>query len=227
MQGVLHEAVARVTGEAARVVGSGRTDSGVHASGQVASLVLEGDPEPLALRRALNGVLPADVAVRACESAPDDFHARYAARSKLYVYRIWNGPERSPLRQLRAHWVRTPLAVAAMRRAALDLRGRHDFAAFQAAGSQVRSTERTLLRVDLSGEAGAELELHVEGDGFLRHMVRAIAGTLLQVGRGRRPADALPTVLAARERRAAGPTAPARGLTLVRVDYDSGAISGP
>ncbi len=219
MQGVLHEAVARVTGEAARVVGSGRTDSGVHASGQVASLVLEGDHEPLALRRALNGVLPADVAVRACECAPDDFHARYAARSKLYVYRIWNGPERSPLRQLRAHWVRTPLAVAAMRRAALDLRGRHDFAAFQAAGSQVRSTERTLLRVDLLGEAGAELELHVEGDGFLRHMVRILAGTLIEVGLGRRAADSMPTLLATRDRSRSGRTAPAHALELVRVSY--------
>ncbi len=220
MQGVLHEAVARVTGEAARVVGSGRTDSGVHASGQVASLVLEGDHEPLALRRALNGVLPADVAVRACECAPDDFHARYAARSKLYVYRIWNGPERSPLRQPRAHWVRTPLDTAAMRRAAEDLRGRHDFAAFQAAGSQVRGTVRSLLGLDVVGVAGGEVELRVEGDGFLRHMVRIVAGTLIEVGLGRRAAESMPALLAGRDRGRAGRTAPARALELVRVSYD-------
>ncbi len=219
-QGVLHEAVARVTGEAARVVGSGRTDSGVHASGQVASLVLERDLEPLALRRALNGVLPADVAVVDCARAADGFHARYGARSKLYVYRIWNGPERSPLRSARSHWVRTPLDLAAMRRAAGDLTGRHDFAAFQAAGSEVRSTVRTLQRLDVVGEAGADVALELEGDGFLRHMVRIVAGTLVEVGLGRRAAGSMPALLAGRDRARAGRTAPARGLELVRVRYD-------
>jgi tRNA pseudouridine38-40 synthase len=219
VQGALHEALARVTGEAARAVGAGRTDAGVHAEGQVAGVVLERDVDPTWLRRALNGVLPADVAVTACERAAEGFHARYGARSKLYRYRIWNGPERSPLRAARSHWVRSPLDLAAMRRAARLLEGTHDFRSFQAAGSAVRTTLRSLLRVELRGEAGGEIELLVEGDGFLRHMVRIVAGTLLEVGLGRRAADSMPGLLAARERRRAGRTAPSHALSLVCVSY--------
>lgn len=219
VQGALHEAVARVTGEAARVVGAGRTDSGVHAEGQVASLSLARDLEPLRLRRGLNGVLPRDVAVVACERAADGFHARYDARSKLYAYRIWNGPSPSPLREARAQHVRTLLDLGAMRRAADELAGTHDFAAFQAAGSQVRSSVRTLHRLDVTGEAGAEVELRVEGNGFLRHMVRILAGTLVEVGLSRRAPTSMPVLLAGRERAAAGRTAPACALVLVRVNY--------
>jgi tRNA pseudouridine38-40 synthase len=219
VQGALHEALARVTGEAARAVGAGRTDAGVHAEGQVAGVALERDVDPVWLRRALNGVLPADVAVTACEPAAEGFHARYDARSKLYRYHVWNGPERSPLRAARSHWVRTPLDVAAMRRAARLLEGTHDFRAFQAAGSEVRTTQRTLLRLELRGAAGGDLELWVEGDGFLRHMVRIVAGTLIEVGLGRREAGSMPGLLATRERRRAGRTAPGHALCLVRVSY--------
>jgi len=151
--------------------------------------------------------------------APPEFRARRDARGKLYCYRFWNGATPSPLRARFSHWVPTPLDVAAMRRASEALVGRHDFASFQAAGSRVAHTERTLARLELQGEAGGEIDLLVEGDGFLRHMVRNIAGTLVEVGLGRRSAASLAALLAVRDRRRAGPTAPAAGLTLVRVRY--------
>jgi tRNA pseudouridine38-40 synthase len=220
VQGTLEEALAQVTGvRGVRLIGAGRTDAGVHAEAQVAGFVLATERTPERLGRALNGVLPEDLAVVACEAAPEGFHARYDARGKLYRYRIWNGAARSPLRAARSHWVASALDLAAMAEAAAALRGRHDFASFQAAGSDVRSTERTLTRLDVEGAPRGEIDLHVAGDGFLRHMVRILAGTLIDVGRGRTPAAAVAGILAARDRARAGRTAPAGGLTLVRVEY--------
>jgi len=219
IQGALHEALRRVTGESARAVGAGRTDAGVHAEAQVAGVGLEREVDPHWLRRALNGVLPVEVAVVGCERVSDDFHARYDARSKLYHYRVWNGRDRSPLRSARSYWVRRPLDLAAMHQAAEALRGKHDFQSFRAAGSEVRSSVRTLHRVELAGQAGAAIELFVEGDGFLRHMVRILAGTLVEVGLGRRSPDTIPALLAARDRARAGRTAPPHALTLVSVNY--------
>jgi tRNA pseudouridine38-40 synthase len=219
VQGTLHEAFQRVTGCEVRVIGAGRTDAGVHAEGQVASVVVETELTPDRLRRALNGVLPPDLAVWECVLAAEGFHARYQARSKLYRYRIWNGESRSPLRAARAHHVPSALDLEAMRHAAALLLGTHDFAAFQTAGSAVRSTVRTLERLDIEGEPRGEILLLIEGDGFLRQMVRILAGTLIEVGLGRRDGAGLPAVLAARERSRAGRTAPAQALTLVRVTY--------
>ena len=219
VQGVLEAAITQVTGEGARVRGAGRTDSGVHAEAQVASVALAAEREPEALRRALAGVLPDDVVVRACEAAPEDVHPRYDAVGKLYRYRIWNGRERSPLRRARWHWLRTPLDLEAMRRAAGALEGEHDFAAFQAAGAEVATTVRRLSRLELRGASGAEIEIDAEGSGFLRHMVRILAGTLIEVGQGRRDAGSMQALLKSGDRTQAGKTAPAHALTLVRVDY--------
>jgi tRNA pseudouridine38-40 synthase len=220
VQGVLEAALAQVTREEVRVLAAGRTDSGVHAEAQIVALVLEAARDAAALMRALNGVLPADVVVRGCAEVPEGFHPRYAATRKVYRYRIWNGAERSPLRRDRWHWVRAPLDVDALRDAAAALIGPHDFAAFQAAGSDVTSTKRRIDRVEILGEAGGELVIEVEGSGFLRHMVRILVGTLLEVGLGRRSAAEMPEILASGDRRRAGRTAPAAALTLVRVDYD-------
>ena len=219
VQGTLASALERVTGDRARVVGSGRTDSGVHAEGQVASIRLTADLDPDRLRAALNGVLPRDVAVRVVEPAPDDFDARRAALGKLYRYAVWNGPIRSPLRERYWLCLRRPLDLAAMRRAAVDLEGTHDFASFQAAGSDVATTERSLRRLDIEGGTGGPVVLGFEGSGFLRHMVRNLVGTLLEVASGKRAPDGMPALLAARDRRRAGPTALPHALTLVRVDY--------
>ena len=202
------------------MVGSGRTDSGVHATGQVACCRLETRLRVEELHRALNATLPADLAVLELDEVAADFDPRRGARSKLYRYCIWNGPRRSPLRARRATWVCEPLDLAAMQQAASALQGTHDFASFQAAGSDVASTIRTLSRVEVRGRSGADVELDFEGTGFLRYMVRNLTGTLLEVGRGRREARDVDRILAARDRAQAGRTAPAEGLTLVRVHYD-------
>ncbi len=219
VQATLAAALAEIAGAPVRVTGAGRTDAGVHAEGQVAAVALETRLDAETLLRAVNAHLPRDLALVACASARDGFDPRREATGKLYRYGVWNAPVASPLRRRRFHHVQGPLDVAAMKDGAAHLVGRHDFASFQAAGSAVTETVRTLHRVELAGQAGGEVTFLVEGDGFLRHMVRNLVGTLLEVGAGRRPAGSLPELLAARDRSRAGPTAPARGLTLVRVDY--------
>jgi tRNA pseudouridine38-40 synthase len=219
VQATLAAALAEIAGRPVRVTGAGRTDAGVHAEGQVAAAALETRLDPATLLRAANAHLPRDVAVVACALAADGFDPRREATGKLYRYAIWNAPVASPLRRRRFHHVPAPLDLAAMKEGAAQLAGRHDFACFQAAGSGVTGTVRTLARVDLAGQAGGEILLSLEGDGFLRHMARNVAGTLIEIGAGRRPPGSLPELLASRDRTLAGPTAPAHGLTLVRVDY--------
>ena len=219
VQASLEAALEQVVGAPVAVVGAGRTDAGVHAEGQVASAALETRLDPATLARALNANLPRDLVVLGVEVAPPGFHPRRDARAKHYVYRIWNDPERSPLRARRYHAVAAPLDLAALRAAAACLEGTHDFKSFQAAGSGIEKTVRTLSRVAAVGEAGGEIRIEVSGDGFLRHMVRNLVGTLLEVGLGKRDPAGIAGVLEACERSAAGPTAPARGLTLARVEY--------
>ncbi len=220
VQGLLVAAVTRITGIAATVNGAGRTDAGVHAEGQVASTAIATRLGPAELQRALNALLPWDVAVCEVSVVPDSFHARRDAHSKLYVYRLWTGTARSPLRARNALWIRAPLDLDAMRAAARFVVGTHDFSAFRGAGSAVVGSVRTLSRVEIHGAGGGDVALHFEGNGFLRYMVRNLVGTLLEVGRGRRAPAAIPALLAARDREQSGPTAPAQGLTLVRVRYD-------
>jgi tRNA pseudouridine38-40 synthase len=219
VQAVFEAAIERVTGQRLRVAASGRTDAGVHALGQVASAQIQTQLPPAALQRALNHSLPADVAVIAAERAADEFHARYSAIGKLYCYRVWNAPTRSPLRAARTHWVPRKLDIPAIAMAAEAFVGCHDFAALQAAGSEVESTLRTLKRLEIEQEPSGELVFWFEGDGFLRHMVRNLVGTLLEVGAGRRAIDSMAELLACGDRRRAGPTAPALALTLVEVFY--------
>lgn len=219
VQGCLLVAAEKISQAPARVQGSGRTDSGVHAEGQVVALSLDTSLDSGELLRALNGNLPRDVVVLSAEPASADFDPRRQAVSKLYRYAIWNGPLRSPLREGR--WLHFPRALdlAAMRSAAQMLLGVHDFACFQAAGSEVEGTVRELFRIDIQGVRGGEILIEVEGSGFLRHMVRNIAGTLLEVGRGRRAPGSMAALLESRDRGQAGPTAQALGLTLVWVRY--------
>jgi len=227
VQGVLGAALERIAGHPCRPAGASRTDAGVHAEGQVASLDLETGLDAERLRRALNGVLPRDLAVVDAAAVAPGFHARWAARSKLYRYRIWNGASPSPLRAAWTHRVFTPLDLPAMRRAAAQLLGSHDFRSFQAARAAPGTTVRTLTRVDLEGETRGEVRIWVAGDAFLRHMVRILAGTLVEVGIGRRDPDGIAPLLAARDRSRAGPTAPARGLCLVRIDCAEGGFPQP
>lgn len=219
VQGCVADALSQITGAPVKVRGAGRTDSGVHALAQVASFRADTRLADADLLRALNATLPEDVAATALARVGEDFDPRRGATSKLYRYAVWNNPLRSPLRARRSLWVKQALDVDAMRVAARAFVGTHDFASFQAAGSEVVATVRTLSRLSIDGEAGGELVLSFEGSGFLRYMVRNITGTLLEIGRGRRRPDDVPAILAALDRNRAGRTAPAHGLTLVRVSY--------
>ena len=178
------------------------------------------------LQRALNAVLPRDLAVVAAEPVADDFHARYHARAKLYRYRIWNAARPSPLRARHSWWVKPALDAAAMQAAGARCSARTTSPRSRRWGATWSRRERTLTRCDVlrrpavsEPDARGEIEILVEGSGFLRHMVRILAGTLVQVGAGRREPARSARVIAARDRRAAGPTAPPQGLTLVRVSY--------
>jgi tRNA pseudouridine38-40 synthase len=217
VQGVLLEAASVLGRGGARLRGAGRTDAGVHAEGQVASLAFATELAPERLQAALNSRLPRDLAVVDCRPAPPGWDALRAAVAKHYRYRIWNGPRKSPLRQARWAHFPVPLDTARMAAAARDCVGRLDFAAMQAAGSDVRTTVRTLSRLEVLGTGGGEVVLDVEGEGFLRHMVRNLAGTLAEIGRGRFEVSEMAAILASGDRGRAGPTAPAQGLTLVRV----------
>lgn len=219
VQGELARALAEIAAGPVRLMGAGRTDRGVHAEGQVASAAFETRLDADTLRRALNAKLPGDLAVLRVEAMHDGFEARRAARGKHYRYRVWNSEVPSPLRARRFHRVREPLALEPMREAAAALLGRHDFTSFRGAGSAVKTSVRTLTRLDLEGASGAEVAFCFAGDGFLRHMVRNIVGTLLEVGLGRRAPASVAEVLTAQDRERAGPTAPACGLTLEAVIY--------
>jgi tRNA pseudouridine38-40 synthase len=202
-----------------RVTAAGRTDAGVHALGQVVSFPEE-RPLPLAAYvRGMNAILPEDVAVVAASVEPDGFDARRSARGKRYRYRIENGPTRAPLTRRQAWQVFRPLDAGAMRRAAAPLVGRHDFAAFQAADCEARHAVREVTRLDVLGERGGRIDVVVEATAFVKHMVRNVVGTLVEVGLGRRTPESIADVLAGGDRARAGPTAPPQGLCLEEVFY--------
>jgi tRNA pseudouridine38-40 synthase len=219
IQQVVEEAFAHLTGGIApTIAGAGRTDSGVHALGQVASVHVDFDHSALSVQRALNVRLPADIRVLGVVDAPLGFHAQFRATGKLYRYRMVTTPVLSPFDRHLAWHVPWPLDLPAMQTAATHLVGTHDFASFQATGTKITHTTRTLERLTLT-DLGGEIRIEAEGDGFLRNMVRIIAGTLMEVGSGHRSADDIPDILHARRRDAAGKTAPAQGLTLISVRY--------
>jgi tRNA pseudouridine38-40 synthase len=231
VQGLLEDAFAALDAAAVAVTGAGRTDAGVHALGQVASVTIRRSIDPESLVRALNARLPPSVRVVDAVGAPAAFHARFDARSKTYRYRIWTAEVLSPFERAYAWHVPGPLDVEAMARAALLFEGRHDFAAFRSLGTEQATTTRVVFssRIDAAPPAhaagvppiggGSLVVFEICGDGFLRHMVRSMAGTLVEVGRGRRPASAIAEMLAAGDRARGAPRAPAEGLFLVRVDY--------
>jgi tRNA pseudouridine38-40 synthase len=218
VQQQLEEAFAPLVGHTPTVVGAGRTDAGVHALAQVASINLESDLSPDTIQRALNIRLPYDIRVVAIEDAEPGFHAQFRARGKTYRYRMATAAVVLPFDRWFVWHAPGARDLASMRRAAAILLGTHDFASFQAAGSFIQDTVRTLSRLDVT-ERDGEIQFDVDGDGFLRHMVRTIVGTLADVGAGLRPPESMAEILAARDRRAAGRTAPAQGLTLVAVHY--------
>jgi tRNA pseudouridine38-40 synthase len=218
IQGLVEDALAPFAGGPVTVHGAGRTDAGVHALGQVASVTTAAPHDPSTIQRGLNAVLPADVRVLQVEEGAPGFHARFDAVSKTYEYRIVNAPFVSAFDHRYVWHVPGRLDLEAMRRAAEALRGTHDFAAFQSAGGEAMTTRRTILSIALTERAG-QLCLTVDGDGFLRHMVRAIAGTLVDVGLGRWEPAYVAEIVASRSRARAGRAAPPCGLFLIRVTY--------
>jgi tRNA pseudouridine38-40 synthase len=218
VQGTLEEALRKITGKRTVVHGAGRTDAGVHALGQAASFRGAFKLTDEVLLRALNAVLPDDVRVFSLEEASPDFHARRSARSKLYRYRIARASQPSPLdRRFVLHWP-YPLRLGKMREAAGLFARTADFTAFSS--NRDRSPVRTVTRSELR-RSGGEIVYTIEAAGFLRYMVRTIVGTLLEVGRGRISPEDVEEIFRRGDRSLAGPTAAAKGLTLVRVDYGS------
>jgi tRNA pseudouridine38-40 synthase len=221
IQGLLEEALAPIERTSVVVHGAGRTDAGVHALAQVATVKLEASIAASTLARALNAVLPADVRVLSIEEADPQFHARFSAVGKVYEYRFVCAPIVSPFLFRYVWHLPQSLDLEAMRHGAECLVGAHDFAAFQGAGSAVTSTERVVRSIDWEDGGGYDrpLVMRIHGDGFLRHMVRNIIGTLVEVGIGRWPPSRVVEILESRDRTQAGPTAPPQGLFLVRVEY--------
>jgi tRNA pseudouridine38-40 synthase len=221
IQGLLEDALEPIAGTRITVHGAGRTDAGVHALAQVASVSFPGAHHSSTVARALNAVLPTDVRVLSVEDVPDDFHARFSAVGKTYEYRIVNAPIVSPFLWRYAWHVPHDLDIESMRNASLQLIGTHDFAGFQGAGSDVSSSQRTIHAIEWENGRGHDtpLVIRLRGDGFLRHMVRNIVGTLVEIGGGRWMPDRVVKILASRDRSQAGTTAPAHGLFLVRVEY--------
>jgi tRNA pseudouridine38-40 synthase len=218
VQGALEIALSAVADEPVRVVGAGRTDAGVHATGQVAHFDTSAVRRPRSWVLGANAGLPPGICLRwACE-APGDFHARFAARARTYSYLVLNRDTRSALWRQRAWWIHRPLDAEHMHAAGQALVGEHDFSAFRAAECQAKNPVRTLQRLAIA-RCGDFLRLEVTANAFLHHMVRNIIGTLAAVGRGDRPGEWVAGVLAGRNRCEGGATAPAEGLYLVHVDY--------
>ena len=219
VQQVIEEAAARIAQEEIAVIGSGRTDAGVHALGQVANFRTRSRIPEESFLRGLNSLLPADVAIRELVEVAPSFHARYDAKSKVYLYRIWNARVRSPLLRNYAWFVRRPLDLDGMRAALSYCLGTYDFSSFCAAGDEISSRVRSVTAAGIEADERGMVTITMEADGFLRHMVRNIAGTLVEIGRGKRPVSDVPEIMAAMDRRMAGVTAPPQGLFLKEVKY--------
>ena len=218
IQAVLEDALFKITQQQVSTVGAGRTDSGVHALGQVVNFHTD---KPLASPQwapALNSYLPKDITVLSSEQAPDNFHARFSAKGKIYEYRITLQPSRPALDRHRVWHLPHQLNIKAMRHAMSDFRGSHDFTSFRGSRSNTYNPMCTVSHIALTSDSPL-LSIHIEGDRFLKQMVRAIVGTLIEVGQLKRSPNTIPDILQAKDRRAAGRTAPPHGLHLIQVLY--------
>lgn len=223
VQAAVERAWRKVTDEEATATGSGRTDSGVHALGQVVAIPTESELAPDILLRAMNTYLPSDIVVLEADEAPADFDPIRHAKRKRYRYVVQDGRILDVLARRFCWFVPQDLDVDAMREAAQHLLGTHDFVSFQSAGSERATTVRTVMDVSVErgrGPLRENIAFEIEADGFLYNMVRAIAGSLVKVGRGAQPSIWLKEILEAKDRTLAGPTAPPQGLFMVSVDYD-------
>jgi len=217
IQGTIEYAIYEITKEKVNIIGSGRTDAGVHALGQVANFKTNSNIPAARMPDALNAKLPKDISIIDCQEVSDDFHSRYSATGKIYRYLIYNKPYRSPLYKDISYHVRYDLDIEKMRVEAQSLLGTHEFKGFMSSGSSVKDTVRTIHNISIE-DSGDLIVLEVEGNGFLYNMVRIIVGTLVDIGRGRIDKP-LEEIIASQDRGEAGHTAPAHGLFLKKVHY--------
>ena len=219
IQGEIEKALQKMTANRVTVIGSGRTDAGVHAEGQVASFKCDTRLEPEALLNGLNSLLAEDTVIKVCEQVSSSFHARFDAKSKIYHYKILNRPTPAAIGRKYSWLIRKSLNQDAMRAAISHIIGRHDFKAFEGTGSPRQHTTRQVYSADLIEQQSGLLVFHIEADGFLRYMVRNIVGTLVDVGMQKLTSDDFKSILDSKDRSQASATAPAHGLTLVKVIY--------
>lgn len=219
IQGEIEYAIYEITKEKVNITGSGRTDAGVHALGQVANFKTNSNIPASRIPDALNAKLPKDISIIDCEEVDEDFHSRYSAKGKIYRYLIYNKPYRSPLYKDTSYHIRYDLDIDKMRSEAKSLIGEHDFKGFMSSGSSVKDTVRTIYDISIT-EKEDLIVLEVEGNGFLYNMVRIISGTLVEVGLNNIEPEDIPKIIEAKNRQMAGKTLPPQGLFLMEVEYN-------
>jgi tRNA pseudouridine38-40 synthase len=219
LQGVLQEKLSSLTGEKIDLLGSGRTDAGVHALAQVAHFKTKSRLDVQTIQRALNSLLPSDMVIQKVEEVDEDFHARKQSKSKTYEYRILNRNIRSAFHRGYAWHIPQTLNIREMKKATRSLMGEHDFSSFRSVGSPKKTAVRKVTRAEWKRGRDGLLRFEIEANGFLKQMVRAIVGTLIEVGKGKIASEDFQRILDSRDRKQAGPTAPAHGLFLKEVKY--------
>ncbi|MFA5523658.1 MAG: tRNA pseudouridine(38-40) synthase TruA [Tissierellales bacterium] len=218
IQETIEEAIGKITNEEIEIFGSGRTDRGVHARGQVANFLTTSTIPGERFRKAINSVLPSDIVITQSEEVDKSFHSRYSAKGKEYKYLFYNRKVQSPLLRNYAYHIPQELVFRLMQNAVDDLIGTHDFVAFMASGSSVKDTIRTIYEVSLTKDQEI-VELKIKGNGFLYNMVRIIAGTLVDIGIGKIDSNDIPEIISSKDRKKAAHTAPSHGLYLEKVLY--------
>jgi len=219
VQKTIEDALRQITGENVKITGSGRTDAGVHAMGQVASFLTETQLDSETLRKALNSTLPRDISIIKALEVPDGFHAQFSSRSKVYEYRILNRPHPPALQRNRVWHIPEKLDTGKMKEAAAYLEGKHDFAVFATANITVKTTVRTVKRVHIKKTRERIILIEIEADGFLKRMVRMITGTLVETGKGKLTPEGFGQILAQGQKTKNVFTAPPQGLFLKKVLY--------
>ena len=219
IQGMIEEKLALLTGETIPLIGSGRTDAGVHALGQIAHFKTKSKMDIRSIQRALNSLLPPDIVIQRAEEVEEDFHARKHSKSKIYEYQILNRNLRSVFHRGHAWHIPQELDLKEMKKATQKLMGEHDFSSFRSVGSPTRTAVRRVIRAEWRKSRDGLLRFEIEANGFLKQMVRAIIGTLVEVGKGKISSEEFQRILDSKDRKRAGPTAPAHGLFLKEVKY--------
>jgi len=219
IQGMLEEKLLRLTGERIRLTGSGRTDSGVHALGQVAHFKTQSQMDIRTIQRALNSLLPPDIVIQKVEEVDEGFNARKHSKSKVYEYRILNRNLRPVFHRGYVWHIPQKLNLTEMKKATKSLIGEHDFSAFRTVGSTTQTTVRRVIRAEWKRDGDGLIRFEIEANGFLKQMARSIIGTLVEIGKGKMKASDFRKILNSKDRKKAGPTAPAKGLFLKEVKY--------